>query len=148
MHAKDEIETLIRTAFDCGMKIHMEVGPGLLESVYERVLADRLRKLGIRVDQQQPINVEVDGICYPDAFRYDLLLNEKLIIEVKSVERLGPVHIKQTLTYIRFMRLPFGLNFNFGAETFKQGMRRVINDKIKIQRFAPLFLCASFTKNG
>ena len=132
MNASEEMELLIRTAFNCGMKIHQEVGPGLLESVYERILADRLGKLGIRVDQQQPISVEVDGISYPDAFRYDLLLHEKLIIEVKSIERLGPIHTKQTLTYIRFMRLPFGLIFNFGAETFKQGMRRVINDKIRL----------------
>jgi GxxExxY protein len=132
MSDREEIESLIRTAFDCGMKIHIEVGPGLLESVYERVLADRLRALGIQVDQQQPISIEIDGMTYPDAFRYDLLLNKKLIIEVKSIERLGPIHIKQTLTYIRFMRLPFGLIFNFGAEKFKLGMRRVINDRIRL----------------
>jgi GxxExxY protein len=132
MYTKSEYEALIKIAFDCGMQIHKDVGPGLLESVYESVLADRLQNIGIKVDRQQPINIEIDGKQYSDAFRFDLLLNRMLIIEVKSIERLGPLHIKQTLTYIRLMHLPFGLIFNFGAETFKEGMRRVINDRIAI----------------
>ena len=109
--------------------MHREIGPGLLESVYEQVLADRLEALGLKVDRQQPVNIVIDGKTYPEAFRCDLLVNELLLIEIKSVERMGPVHTAQTLTYIRLMNLPLGLLLNFGNETFKQGIRRVINDR-------------------
>jgi GxxExxY protein len=129
MQNRDEIELLIKRTFDCGMSIHQEIGPGLLESVYERVLADRLQKHGITVERQKPVNIHIDGTFYEDAFRYDLLLNGILLIEIKSVERLGPIHTKQTLTYIRLMNLPFGLLLNFGCDLFKNGMRRIINDK-------------------
>ena len=129
MLERSRIEALIQLSFDHGMAIHQAVGPGLLESVYERVLADRLRTQGIKVDRQMPINIVVEGVTYPDAFRYDLLLDDILIIEIKSIERLGPIHHKQTLTYIRLMNLPFGLVLNFGTAMFRHGMRRVINDK-------------------
>lgn len=126
-----DIEKLIQLTLDCGLRIHRDIGPGLLESVYENVLGDRLQKLGVKVDRQEPVEIEIDGIRYSDAFRYDLLLSDILLIEVKSIERLGPVHVKQTLTYIRLMNLPYGLLLNFGADTFKQGIRRVINDRVK-----------------
>jgi GxxExxY protein len=125
----DDIERLITLTLNCGLRIHREIGPGLLESVYERVLEDRLKQQDIRVDRQQPVNIEIDGKIYDDAFRYDLLIEKKLLVEVKSIERLGPVHTKQVLTYIRLMNLPYGLLLNFGCDTFKQGIRRVINDK-------------------
>ena len=129
MIKRDSIETLIQLTFDIGMSIHQDAGPGLLESVYERVLADRLQQHGVKVDRQQPVHVEIYGKKYDDAFRYDLLLNDMLLIEIKSLEKLGPVHSKQVLTYIRLMNLPFGLLLNFGSETFKQGMRRIVNDR-------------------
>ena len=129
MIKRDSIETLIQLTFDIGMSIHQDVGPGLLESVYERVLADRLQQHGVKVDRQQQVHVEIYGKKYDDAFRYDLLLNDMLLIEIKSLEKLGPVHSKQVLTYIRLMNLPFGLLLNFGSETFKQGMRRIVNDR-------------------
>ena len=66
---------------------------------------------------------------YEDAFRYDLLLNEMLLVEVKSIEKLAPIHSKQVLTYIRLMNLPFGLLINFGSEVFRLGMRRIVNDR-------------------
>ena len=106
MIKRDSIETLIQLTFDIGMSIHQDVGPGLLESVYERVLADRLQQHGVKVDRQQQVHVEIYGKKYDDAFRYDLLLNDMLLIEIKSLEKLGPVHSKQVLTYIRLMNLP------------------------------------------
>jgi GxxExxY protein len=127
----DELEDLIQKTLDCGMQMHREIGPGLLESVYENILGDRLTRQGIRVDRQQPVDIRIDGSIYPNAFRYDLLLNNSLLLEIKSLEKLGPIHIKQTLTYIRLMNLPFGLLLNFGGETFKEGIRRVINPKPK-----------------
>ena len=125
----DRLEQLVTVVLNCGLQLHREIGPGLLESVYEQVLADRLEALGLKVDRQQPVNIVIDGKTYPEAFRFDLLVNAQLLIEVKSIERMGPIHVSQTLTYIRLMNLPLGLLLNFGNETFKQGIRRVVNDR-------------------
>lgn len=129
MQGKQDIEALIQLTFDVGMAIHQDVGPGLIESVYERVLADRLQQLGVKVDRQKPVHVDIYGKRYDDAFRYDLLLDEILLVEVKSIEKLGPIHSKQVLTYIRLMNLRYGLLLNFGSEVFRQGMRRIVNDR-------------------
>ena len=129
MQGQNDIEKLIQLTFDVGMAIHQDVGPGLLESVYERLLADRLQQHGVKVDRQQPVHVNIYGMRYEDAFRYDLLLNEMLLVEVKSIEKLAPIHSKQVLTYIRLMNLPFGLLINFGSEVFRLGMRRIVNDR-------------------
>ena len=123
------IESLIQLTFNLGLEIHRDVGTGLLESVYERVLADRLSQHGVKVDRQKPVHVDIYGKRYDDAFRYDLLLNDVLLVEVKSLERLGPIHRKQVLTYIRLMNLPFGLLLNFGCAMFKDGMQRIGNDR-------------------
>jgi GxxExxY protein len=126
---QNDIERLIQLTFDVGMAIHRDVGPGLIESVYERVLADKLEQHGIRIERQQPVPVDIYGVRYEDAFRYDLLLNKTLLVEIKSIEKLGPIHSKQVLTYIRLMNLKFGLLLNFGSEVFRQGMRRIVNDR-------------------
>ena len=129
IQGQNDFEKLIQLTFDVGMAIHQDVGPGLLESVYERVRADRLQQHGVKVDRQQPVQVNIYGMRYEDAFRYDLLLNEMLLVEVKSIEKLAPIHSKQVLTYIRLMNLPFGLLINFGSEVFRLGMRRIVNDR-------------------
>ncbi|MGC1470650.1 MAG: GxxExxY protein [Sphingorhabdus sp.] len=129
MQGKQDIEALIQLTFDIGMTIHQDVGPGLIESVYERVLADRLQQLGVKVDRQKPVHVDIYGKRYDDAFRYDLLLDEILLVEIKSIEKLGPIHSKQVLTYIRLMNLRYGLLLNFGSEVFRQGMRHIVNDR-------------------
>ena len=129
MQGKQDIEALIQLTFDIGMTIHQDVGPGLIESVYERVLADRLQQLGVKVDRRKPVRVDIYGKRYDDAFRYDLLLDEILLVEIKSIEKLGPIHSKQVLTYIRLMNLRYGLLLNFGSEVFRQGMRRIVNDR-------------------
>lgn len=123
------IEALIQLTFNLGLEIHRDVGPGLIESVYERVLADRLSQYEVKVDRQKPVHVDIYGKRYDDAFRYELLLNDVLLVEVKSLERLGPIHRKQVLTYIRLMNLPFGLLLNFGCAMFKDGMQRIGNDR-------------------
>ena len=129
MNSEADIEALIELTFNTGMKIHKDVGPGLIESVYERVLADHLQQRGIKVDRQQPVHVNIYGKRYDDAFKFDLLLNDKLLFEIKSIEKLGPIHRKQVLTYIRLMNLPFGLLLNFGSELFRNGMQRISNDR-------------------
>jgi GxxExxY protein len=125
----ESIERLATIVLNCGLQLHREIGPGLLEPVYEDVLADRLKLHGLKIDRQQPVNIILDGKTYPQAFRFDILVDEILLVEVKSVERMGPIHVSQTLTYIRLMNLPLGLLLNFGNETFKQGIRRVVNDR-------------------
>lgn len=124
-------EEIAKIVIDCGLRLHKEVGPGLLESVYETVLASRLMKSGLQVDRQKPIQIRLDDITFPDAFRADLLIENALLIEIKSVERLAPVHHKQTLTYLRMMNLPLGLLINFGGETFREGVSRVMNNHVK-----------------
>lgn len=129
------IEQLARVAIDCGLHIHTELGPGLLESVYEALLAERLSRSGYVVERQKLLPVEVDGLILSDGYRVDVLVAGMLIIEVKSVERLAAVHSKQLLTYIRLARQPVGLLMNFGAETFREGLRRIVNGPADIIAF-------------
>lgn len=124
----DELTAIV---INCGLSLHQEIGPGLLETVYEQVLADRLAAIGLKIDRQKPVSIIIDGRTYSEAFRYDLLVDDLLLIELKSIEKLGPIHTKQTLTYIRLMNLPIGLLLNFGSETFRQGIRRVTNNHWK-----------------
>jgi GxxExxY protein len=123
-----DLEELARLAVDCGLRAHKELGPGLLESVYEAVLAFMLDREGVIVERQKPIDIEYQGVVLSEGFRADLLLEGRLIIELKSVERLSPVHDKQLLTYLRLARQPLGLLMNFGAATFREGLRRIVND--------------------
>jgi GxxExxY protein len=122
-----EIEELARVAIDTAYHLHRGLGPGLLESVYEALLTEKLTDRGLTVERQKLLPVIFDGITLPEGFRVDLLVGDKLIIEVKSVERLAPVHSKQLLTYIRLAKQPVGLLMNFGGATFREGLRRVVN---------------------
>ncbi len=101
--------------------------PGLLESVYEVVLARALEKRGFCVERQKAIRFEYDGMVFQEGFRTDLLVESRVVVELKSVENLAPVHSKQLLTYLRLMNLPVGLLINFGAATLKEGLHRIVN---------------------
>jgi GxxExxY protein len=125
--AMSALEEIAAAAVDSGFHIHKELGPGLLESVYEAVLAVSLRQRGFVVAQQQSVPIRFREMSFPDAFRADLIVENSLIIEVKSVERNAPVHAKQLLTYLRLMKQPLGLLMNFGCETFRDGVKRVVN---------------------
>jgi GxxExxY protein len=127
MDALNEAERLTIIVLDHAMFLHKQIGPGIAESVYEELLYDRLTLAGLSVARQQPVNFVFENKTYPNAFRYDLLVNGILLIELKSIEALGPVHIKQVQTYIRLMNLPIGLLLNFGCETLKQGIRKIYN---------------------
>ena len=124
-----DIEQLAKAAIDCGFQVHQDIGPGLLEAAYEAFLAAALAERGLRVQTQTPVPVTYRGATIRDAFRVDLLVEGRLIIEVKSLERLAPVHSKQLLTYLRLMNLPLGLLMNFGADLFRDGLKRVINNR-------------------
>jgi GxxExxY protein len=130
-----DIEELARSAIDCGFHIHKELGPGLLESVYEMLLAERLSRSGYVVDRQKVLPVEFDGLSLAEGYRVDLLVDGKLIIEVKSIERLAPVHSKQLLTYLRLATQPVGLLMNFGGATFREGLQRIVNGPADIIAF-------------
>ena len=113
---------------DAALAVHRRLGPGLLESVYEALLAASLQQRGLQAQRQQAITFEVDGIQFRDGLRVDLLVERRIIVELKSVEQLSPVHTKQLLTYLRVLELPVGLLINFGAATLKSGIRRVVNN--------------------
>lgn len=123
----DELEALASAVIDVGMRLHRNLGPGLLESAYEAILADQLARRGIRIERQKSIPIRYDGIELAEGFRADLILDQQLLVEVKSIERLAPVHGKQVLTYLRLLNLPLGLLINFGGATFKEGIRRIAN---------------------
>ena len=127
---KDDIEQLVKVVIDTGLKLHIDLGPGLMESVYEAVLAARLEKLGMRVRRQAPIKIEMDGLVFPEAFRADLVVENVLLIELKSIENLMPVHAKQVITYLRLANLPIGLLMNFGTDQFKDGLKRLVNNHV------------------
>ena len=121
------VEDLTRLVVDCGFQLHQNLGPGLLESAYEAILADQLARRGIIVERQKLIPIKYDGIELSEGFRADLLLEGKLLVELKSVERLSPLHSKQILTYLRLLDLPLGVPMNFGGATLKEGVRRIAN---------------------
>jgi GxxExxY protein len=123
-----DIEALATIAIDCGFKLHNKLGPGLLESVYEVLLFESMKRRNLSVERQVPIKIHFEGITINEGFRADLLIEGQLLIELKSVEHLAPVHGKQLLTYLKLMDLPLGLLMNFGAATFREGMKRVVNN--------------------
>jgi GxxExxY protein len=123
-----ELDDITGAIIDAAMKVHMGLGPGLLESVYEVVLARALEKRGFRVDRQKTVSFEYDGMVFEEGFRTDLLVEGCVVVELKSVEKLAPVHSKQLLTYLRLMNQSVGLLLNFGAATLKEGLHRVVND--------------------
>jgi len=122
-----DIEAMAADVIDASFRIHRDLGPGLLESVYETVLAAQLERKGYRVERQRPISFDFDGLHFEAAFRIDILVEGRLLVEIKSINRLNPVHLKQVLTYLRLTRQPLGLLINFGGATLKEGLRRIVN---------------------
>lgn len=112
---------------DAAFKIHTRLGPGLLESVYEVLLAHELQKRGLHVVRQMPIPIIYEGVKFDEGFRADLIVEGKVIVELKSVETVAPVHKKQVLTHLRLMNLKLGLLINFGDEFIKSGISRIVN---------------------
>lgn len=122
-----DIEEVAGIVVDAALQLHRGLGPGLLESVYEAVLASILEQQGLRVERQKSVPIHYQGIDLDEGFRLDLLVDGQLIVELKSVENIHPVHPKQLLTYLRLMNLSLGLLINFGAPLLKDGLQRVVN---------------------
>ena len=123
-----ELDDITGAIVDAAIQIHRDLGPGLLESVYEAVLCRALEKRGFNVQRQVPIGFEYDGLVFEEGFRADLIVDRQVIVELKSIERTAPVHGKKLLTYLRLTKKPVGLLVNFGANTLAEGLRRVVND--------------------
>lgn len=122
--SENEIAKMIVNA---AYKIHTTLGPGLLESVYEVVLAHELKKLGLNVSRQQSIPITYEDLKFEEGFRADIIVEDKVIIELKSVEEIAKVHHKQLLTYLRLADKRLGLLINFGAALIKDGLFRIVN---------------------
>ena len=118
---------LSKVILDAAFKVHTKTGPGLLETVYEVTLAHELRKQGIKVERQVPIPIRYDELVFEEGFRADLLVDDKVIVELKSVEKLIRVHGKQVLTQLRLSNRKLGLLINFGEVHLKNGIERVVN---------------------
>lgn len=125
--AERPLDDITGGIIDAAIRLHKALGPGLLESVYEVVLARDLERRGLRATRQQLVSFEYDGLEFRDCLRVDLLVEARVVVEIKSVERPAPVHSVQLLTYLRLMNLPLGLLINFGAPTLKQGLKRIVN---------------------
>jgi GxxExxY protein len=119
---------IARIIVDAAFQIHKRLGPGLLESVYEVVLAHELKRRGLKVDRQVPVAIVFDEIRFDEGFRADIIVGDKVIVELKSVENVIPVHKKQLLTYLRLTDKRLGLLVNFGAELIRDGISRVVNN--------------------
>ena len=124
MTENDIAQIIVNTAYD----IHVKLGPGLLESVYEEIMHHELTKRGLQVDRQRAIPVFWDNIKMDIGFRADLIVENKVIIELKSVESIAPVHHKQLLTYLRITDKRLGLLINFNEKLIKDGITRIVNN--------------------
>lgn len=123
----NDIDGVTGEVVDAAVRLHRRLGPGLLESVYLTLLAADLERRGLAVQRQVTVGFEYAGLVFDRGLRLDLLVNELVIVEIKSVDRLHQVHYRQILTYLRLLRLPVGLLINFGGATLKEGLRRVVN---------------------
>jgi GxxExxY protein len=123
-----EENRIAREVVDAALKLHRHFGPGVYESVYEPVLIYELNKRSLTTRQQAPVPLIYEGITFDIGFKTDVVVNDLVILELKSVEKLEPVHFKQPLTYLRLTGLRLGLLINFGENLLKDGIHRVVND--------------------
>ena len=118
---------LAKTVIGLCLKIHKELGPGLLESIYEEVLCFELDVLGLKFTRQQGLVVKYQGLIMDLGFRADIIVEDKLILELKSVETIAPVHSKILLSYLRLTNKKLGLLINFNVDLIKNGIKRIVN---------------------
>ncbi len=126
MHENDIGTTIV----DEAVKIHQAMGPGLLETVYETILAKKLARAGLKVGRQVPVPIRYEGLTFEEGFRADLIIENMVIVELKSVERVSPVHKKQLLTYLKLTNMKLGYLLNFGVDLMKSGITRTINGSL------------------
>ena len=118
---------IAKQVVDAAIKLHTRLGPGLLESVYEAILARELENRGLRIARQVPIPIDYEGLRFDEGFRADIIVEGKVILELKSVEQIAKIHAKQLFTYLKLADKRLGLLLNFGADLMKDGIRRIAN---------------------
>ena len=123
-------DEIAKQVLDAAFRVHTKLGPGLLESVYEVIMAYELKKRGLTADRQKPMPIMYEGLRFDEAFRSDIVVNGKVIAELKSVEALLPVHAKQLLTQLRLSDIKLGLLINFGEAHLKNGIKRIVNGQL------------------
>lgn len=116
---------------NCAVRLHMELGPGLFETVYEVLLAHELQEAKLSLVRQVPIPIEFHGIRFDEGFRADIIIEEKVLLELKSVESVSKAHKKQVLTYLRLTGMKLGYLLNFGEGLMKDGISRILNGSVE-----------------
>jgi len=124
----EDLNQITGTVINTALEIHKKLGPGLFESVYEAILEKKLERLGFRVARQTVVPIQYEDMLFDEGFRADLIVNEAVCLELKSVETLAPVHSKQLLTYLKLLNLEVGLLINFEESTLKDGLHRIVNN--------------------
>lgn len=117
-----------KVVFECALKVHKTLGPGLLESAYEECMFYELKKSGLRVEKQKALPLVYEEVKLDVGYRIDIIIEDKFIVEIKSVEALNDVHLAQLLTYLRLSDCKLGLLINFNVKLLKDGVRRVVNE--------------------
>jgi GxxExxY protein len=131
---------IAKQILDAAFRVHRKLGPGLFESVYEVIMAYELKKRGLSAERQKARPIMYDDIRFDEAFRSDIVVNGKVIAELKFVEALLPVHPKQVLTQLRLSGLKLGLLVNFGEAHLKNGIKRIINGQLDEEDSSEIFL--------
>jgi GxxExxY protein len=120
-------EEISKIVFECALRVHKVLGPGLLESAYEECLFYELKKTNLKVEKQKPLPLIYEEVNLEVGYRIDIIIEDKFIVEVKSVEALNDVHLAQLLTYLKLSDCKLGLLINFNVKLLKDGVRRIIN---------------------
>jgi GxxExxY protein len=128
MREKDRINSITGRIIGAAIEVHRTLGPGLLESAYEACLAFELRKLGLRVEEQRPVPVVYKDVKLDCGYRLDLLVDDAVIVEVKAIDQLAPIHDAQLLSYLRLTGKHVGLLINFHVPILKDGLKRIVNE--------------------
>jgi iron complex transport system substrate-binding protein len=123
----NELNRITGAVVGAALRIHTGLGPGLVESIYETIMARDLNRMGLMVERQRAVSFDFEGLWFDNAFRLDLLVENAVIVEVKSHSSITAAHEKQLLTYLRLLDLRVGLILNFGAPLMKEGIKRVVN---------------------
>lgn len=126
-----DIDKVAGIIVDAGFQIHRKLGPGLVEQVYHGVLTHDLPRRGLFVESKTPVSFEYEGLRFENAFVPDIVVERMIVIEVKAVPQILPIHYLQLRTYLRLMNMPVGFVMNFGEALFKNGVKRVINYDFK-----------------
>ncbi len=128
MIQEDELNRISNVVIGCAIEVHRILGPGLLESAYQQCLAWELRQAQLEVTEQVGMPLQYKSLVIPNSYRLDMLVESELVLELKSVERIEPIHMAQMLTYLKANRFRLGLLLNFNVDIMRKGIKRIVNN--------------------